>query len=518
MFSALGSLGNSSNRWQGLWTTTIDASSGITASNLGIEFTESDTNPACAAGNFNIFADLSESKLKKCMNGVATDLDTGAGAAFYQTVEDEGGALTQRAVVNFTGAGITCTDSGGKTVCNVTSGGGSGDVVGPASAIDGSPACFDGVTGKLLQDCGAIANGGLEFTEGDGSALTAASGKSILYADSTHRIRINNNNSGLSTLAQWNDNLSVFATTTSSQLIGVISDEVGSGTKIAKFDSVAGNSGVAAQAATTRTTGKQVQFDANGNLEATATDIGAGAGEALATGSTGVLYDEFCGNTAATNAIGNLRWAFTNGGSGSPTVQYQGADQAVPHTCVIRLLTNSTTDGHSGFLVVSGNNNTGVLGELGASSYAWDSYGRFSSINQGANVNVRYGFMVGAVYAADPVNSFGVRCLASDTNWMYEIRVASTPTTHDTGIACDTGWRKIRIRSDASGTIKITLYTSTGTVAAAERSFCSSGCDTTVTPPSGDMHPYFMIQNSGTPASTRQMSIDFWSFSMATGR
>lgn len=44
--------------------------------NLGIEFTESDTNPTCAAGNYNIYADTSEGKLKKCQDGVATDIDT----------------------------------------------------------------------------------------------------------------------------------------------------------------------------------------------------------------------------------------------------------------------------------------------------------------------------------------------------------------------------------------------------------------------------------------------------------
>jgi hypothetical protein len=45
--------------------------------NLGVEFDESDTNPTCSSGNFNIFADLSENKLKKCTNGTVTDLDTG---------------------------------------------------------------------------------------------------------------------------------------------------------------------------------------------------------------------------------------------------------------------------------------------------------------------------------------------------------------------------------------------------------------------------------------------------------
>lgn len=42
--------------------------------NLGIEFEESDVNPTCGAGNYNIYADASETKLKKCMDGSITDL------------------------------------------------------------------------------------------------------------------------------------------------------------------------------------------------------------------------------------------------------------------------------------------------------------------------------------------------------------------------------------------------------------------------------------------------------------
>lgn len=46
----------------------------ITASS-GIEFTESDTNPTCASGNYSVYADTSEGKLKKCQNGIASDLN-----------------------------------------------------------------------------------------------------------------------------------------------------------------------------------------------------------------------------------------------------------------------------------------------------------------------------------------------------------------------------------------------------------------------------------------------------------
>ena len=41
------------------------------------------------------------------------------------TIQDEGVGLSQRSIMNFTGAGITCTDGGGKTGC---------DVPGPSSA------------------------------------------------------------------------------------------------------------------------------------------------------------------------------------------------------------------------------------------------------------------------------------------------------------------------------------------------------------------------------------------------
>ena len=56
-------------------------SGGLVTGNLGVEFNESDTNPTCAAGNFNIFADTSENKLKKCQNGTTSDLDTNTGGS-----------------------------------------------------------------------------------------------------------------------------------------------------------------------------------------------------------------------------------------------------------------------------------------------------------------------------------------------------------------------------------------------------------------------------------------------------
>lgn len=63
----------------------------------------------------------------------------------YVTVQDEGVALTQRSVVDFTGAGVTCTDTGAKTQCAVSGGGGGSVNTASASAyFDGG--AFDAFT------------------------------------------------------------------------------------------------------------------------------------------------------------------------------------------------------------------------------------------------------------------------------------------------------------------------------------------------------------------------------------
>jgi hypothetical protein len=51
---------------------------------------------------------------------------TGTPTLQYQTVQDEGTPLTQRAAINFTGAGVSCADNAGssRTDCTITGGGG----------------------------------------------------------------------------------------------------------------------------------------------------------------------------------------------------------------------------------------------------------------------------------------------------------------------------------------------------------------------------------------------------------
>lgn len=46
-----------------------------------------------------------------------------AGSSGYATVQDEGVSLTARTSIDFTGAGVTCTDTGVKTSCSIPGGG-----------------------------------------------------------------------------------------------------------------------------------------------------------------------------------------------------------------------------------------------------------------------------------------------------------------------------------------------------------------------------------------------------------
>lgn len=65
-------------------------------------------------------------------SGGSSDYDGG-----YLVVQDEGSNLTRRSTIDFTGAGVTCTDTGSKTSCDIPSGGSGGAA--PLSLILGTP-------------------------------------------------------------------------------------------------------------------------------------------------------------------------------------------------------------------------------------------------------------------------------------------------------------------------------------------------------------------------------------------
>lgn len=64
--------------------------------------------------------------------GGASDYDGG-----YLLVQDEGVDRTRRSTIDFTGAGVTCTDTGAKTSCDIPGGGSGG--ASPLSLVLGTP-------------------------------------------------------------------------------------------------------------------------------------------------------------------------------------------------------------------------------------------------------------------------------------------------------------------------------------------------------------------------------------------
>lgn len=70
----------------GFGTLTLQTGEQLVTSNLGIEFTESDTNPTCSSGRFSIYADTSEIAMKQCADGTPYTLPK---TEFIRKVADE---------------------------------------------------------------------------------------------------------------------------------------------------------------------------------------------------------------------------------------------------------------------------------------------------------------------------------------------------------------------------------------------------------------------------------------------
>ncbi len=85
-------------------------SGALVADEQGVEFTESDDAVTCAAGDYWLRADLSETTLKKCLNGVETVMDTTGGTPSFSDIT--GATNTTAAMVVGTGASLGVSGSG----------------------------------------------------------------------------------------------------------------------------------------------------------------------------------------------------------------------------------------------------------------------------------------------------------------------------------------------------------------------------------------------------------------------
>ena len=115
------------------------------------------------------------------LNGSSSALGSGGGSSsFYQTFLNNSSAVTQRDQFNLipgTGISISSSDSTSPSRTSFTinaTGGGTGDVVGPASATNNAIALYNGTTGKSIKDSATLLPTGLLV--GSGQANTYSTG------------------------------------------------------------------------------------------------------------------------------------------------------------------------------------------------------------------------------------------------------------------------------------------------------------------------------------------------------
>ena len=101
---------------------------------------------------------------------------SGTGGGGHTILNPSGIAMIQRTNLEFTGTGVTLSDNGITTIVTISGGGGSGSVTGPATSTDGHIAVFNGTTGKIIKDGGAVVSTVENPTFYIGGALIVASG------------------------------------------------------------------------------------------------------------------------------------------------------------------------------------------------------------------------------------------------------------------------------------------------------------------------------------------------------
>lgn len=111
----------------------------------------------------SIYGAVEEITLGTNLSISGTTLNAAGGG---HTIQENGVAKTQRTNLNFTGTGVSVSDDAGNnaTVVTISGGSGSGDVVGPATAVDSNLASYNTTTGKLIKDSGIASSAVVTLT------------------------------------------------------------------------------------------------------------------------------------------------------------------------------------------------------------------------------------------------------------------------------------------------------------------------------------------------------------------
>ena len=141
----------------------------LNTSNFGTAFSASDTNPTCAAGDYKIYADLSETKLKKCQDGTVTDV---ASDDKYESFTSDGTYIKPTGTIMMIiqawgGGGGGGGGAGGTSAAARTGGGGGGG--GGYSSVTYTAGSFNSLA-ITLGSAGTAGTAGTNAVGGNGGA------------------------------------------------------------------------------------------------------------------------------------------------------------------------------------------------------------------------------------------------------------------------------------------------------------------------------------------------------------
>lgn len=209
-------------------------------------------------------------------------------------------------------------------------------------------------------------------------------------------------------------------------------------------------------------------------------------------------HEEFGVQGAVSGDVGALGWSTMNlSGASSLSIQ----PGVWPNLGLFSLTTGSIAGNGSAIFLDSGSSASAPFGSLGANA-PWEAFWVFK-VDNTVDVRLRIGLCNSPTSV--PANGMWLRydTTEGDTEFVYEARASGVSSTIASGVAANTGFHKLRIRSNASGSVLFVL---------------DSGAEQTVSSnvPTANMDACAVIVTNA--SAGRTLTLDHFSFKARVNR